>query len=168
MGARQAAVSSGGIVLVALVIAVGIVGIIVPLLPGILLVYAAIVVWAVIEHAVAAWVTLGVVTVLIGATTLIKYMWPMKRMRSADVGTMTLLAGAVLGIIGFFVIPIVGLVIGFVLGVYLAELANRHDQRVAWTSTKHALKGVALSVGVELTGALLATSAWAFGVYVTQ
>jgi len=168
MGARQAAVSSGGIVLVALVIAVGIVGIIVPVLPGILLVYAAIVVWAVIEHAVAAWVTLGVVTVLIGATTLIKYMWPMKRMRSADVGTMTLLAGAVLGIIGFFVIPIVGLVIGFVLGVYLAELANRHDQRVAWTSTKHALKGVALSVGVELTGALLATAAWAFGVYVTQ
>jgi len=168
MGARQAAVSSGGIVLVALVIAVGIVGIIVPLLPGILLVYAAIVVWAVIEHAVAAWVTLGVVTVLIGATTLIKYMWPMKRMRSADVGTMTLLAGAVLGVIGFFVIPIVGLVIGFVLGVYLAELANRHDQRVAWTSTKHALKGVALSVGVELTGALLATAAWAFGVYVTQ
>ena len=168
MGARQAAVSSGGIVLVALVIAVGIVGIIVPLLPGILLVYAAIVVWAVIEHAVAAWVTLGVVTVLIGATTLIKYMWPMKRMRSADVGTMTLLAGAVLGIIGFFVIRIVGLVIGFVLGVYLAELANRHDQRVAWTSTKHALKGVALSVGVELTGALLAAAAWAFGVYVTQ
>ena len=73
-----------------------------------------------------------------------------------------------LGIIGFFVIPVVGLVIGFVLGVYLAELANRRDQRVAWTSTKHALKGVALSVGVELAGALLATVAWAFGVYVTQ
>ena len=108
--------STGGIVLVALAIAVGIIGIIVPLLPGILLVYAAILVWAVVEHNVAAWVTLGVVTVLIGATTLIKYMWPMKRMRAADVGTGTLLAGAVLGIIGFFVIPIVGLVIGFVLG----------------------------------------------------
>ena len=62
----------------------------------------------------------------------------------------------------------VGLVIGFVLGVYLAELANRRDQRLAWTSTKHALKGVALSVGVELAGALLATVAWVFGVYVTQ
>ncbi len=94
-------------------------------------------------------------------------MWPMKRMRAADVGTKTLLAGAVLGIIGFFVIPVVGLVIGFVLGIYLAELANRKDQRLAWTSTKHALKGVALSVGVELSGALLATVAWAFGVYVT-
>jgi hypothetical protein len=59
-------------------------------------------------------------------------------------------------------------VIGFVLGVYIAELANRRDLRMAWTSTKHALKGVALSVGVELAGALLATVAWALGVYLTQ
>ena len=136
-----------------------------PLLPGILLVYGAILVWAVVEHNVTAWVTLGVVTVLIGVTTLIKYMWPTRRMRAADVGTGTLLIGAVLGIIGFFVIPVLGLVIGFVLGVYLAELANHRDQRLAWTSTKHALKGVALSVGVELAGALLATVAWVFGVY---
>jgi uncharacterized protein YqgC (DUF456 family) len=92
----------------------------------------------------------------------------MRRMRAADVGTSTLVAGAVLGVIGFFVIPVVGLVIGFVLGVYLAELVRRHDQRVAWTSTKHALKGVALSVGVELAGALLATMAWVAGVYLTQ
>lgn len=159
--------STGGIVLVALVIAVGLIGIVVPLLPGILLVYAAILVWALVEHNVTSWVTLAVVTVLIGATTLTKYMWPMKRMRAADVGTLTLLAGAVLGIVGFFVIPVVGLVIGFVLGVYLAELANRHDQRIAWVSTKHALKGVALSVGVELAGGLLATMAWVFGVYLT-
>ena len=61
-----------------------------------------------------------------------------------------------------------GLVIGFVLGVYLAELVNRRDQRLAWTSTKHAVKGVALSVGVELAGALLATIAWVVGVYLTQ
>ncbi|HEV7851179.1 MAG TPA: DUF456 domain-containing protein [Mycobacterium sp.] len=159
--------STGGIVLVALVIAVGLIGIVVPLLPGILLVYAAILVWALVEHNVTSWVTLAVVTVLIGVTTLTKYMWPMKRMRAADVGTLTLLAGAVLGIVGFFVIPVVGLVIGFVLGVYLAELANRHDQRIAWVSTKHALKGVALSVGVELAGALLATIAWVFGVYLS-
>jgi uncharacterized protein len=76
--------------------------------------------------------------------------------------------GAVLGIIGFFVIPVLGLVIGFVLGIYLAELARRRNQRAAWTSTVHALKGVVLSVGVELCGALLATAAWAVGVYLTQ
>jgi uncharacterized protein YqgC (DUF456 family) len=161
-------VSTVGIVLVALAIAVGLVGIVVPLIPGILLVFGAIAVWAVVENNVTAWVTLGVVAAMLAASTLIKYLWPMRRMRAADVGTSTLVAGAVLGIIGFFVIPVVGLVIGFVLGVYLAELARRQDQRVAWTSTKHALKGAALSVGVELTGALLATVAWVAGVYLTQ
>ncbi|KUH96191.1 DUF456 domain-containing protein [Mycobacterium sp. IS-1556] len=160
--------SAGGIVLVALAIAVGIVGIVVPLLPGTLLVFGAIAVWAVVENEPTAWVTFGAATVLLGAAMLIKYTWPMRRMRDADVRTWSLVAGGTLGIIGFFVIPVLGLPIGFVLGIYLAELANRHDQRVAWTSTKHALKGVALSVGVELAGALLATVIWVIGVYLTQ
>jgi len=140
----------------------------VPLLPGTLLVLGAIAVWAVVEQNVAAWVTLGVVAALLAASTLIKYLWPVRRMRAADVSTRSLAAGAVLGIIGFFVIPVLGLVIGFVLGVYLAELVNRRDHRVAWTSTVHALKGVALSVGVALCGALLATTAWVVGVYLTN
>ncbi len=159
---------TGGIIGVALAIAVGIIGIVVPLLPGTLLVLAAIAVWAIVENNLTAWVTLGVVTALIGVATLIKYTWPVKRMRAADVRTLSLVTGGVLGIIGFFVIPVIGLLIGFVLGVYLAELTTRKDQRLAWTSTKHAVKGVALSMGVELAGALLATVAWVFGVYLTQ
>jgi uncharacterized protein YqgC (DUF456 family) len=160
--------STGGVVLVALAIAVGLVGILLPLLPGTLLVFGAIAVWAVVENNATGWVTLGIVTALLGAALLIKYTWPVKRMRAAEVRTLSLVAGAVLGIIGFFVVPVLGLVIGFVLGIYLAELANRRDQRLAWTSTKHALKGVALSVGIEMAGALLATVAWFVGVYLTQ
>ena len=160
--------STGGIVLVALAIAVGLIGIIVPLLPGTLLVYAAIAVWAVLEHRPASWVVLGIVTVVIGASLLIKYLWPVRRMRAAEVSGVSLGAGAVLGVIGFFVIPVIGLVIGFVLGVYLAELVHRRDQRRAWASTVHAVKGVALSVGVELAGALIATAVWIVGLVLTQ
>ena len=163
--------STGGIVLVAVAVAVGLVGIVVPVLPGTLLVFGAIAVWAVLEsreHNVTAWVTLGVVAALLAISTLIKYLWPARRMRAADVSTWSLLAGAVLGIIGFFVVPVLGFLVGFVLGIYLAELTRRRDQRVAWRSTVQALKGVALSVGVELCGALLATAAWGVGVYLTQ
>lgn len=152
--------STAGIVLVALAIAIGLIGIIVPLIPGTLLVFAAIAVWAVVEHTLVSWVTLGVVTALVAASTAVKYLWPMRNMRRAEVGSWSLFAGAVLGIIGFFVIPVLGLVIGFVLGVYLAELMGRRDQRRAFASTWHAIKGVALSVGVELIGALLATVVW--------
>lgn len=152
------------IVLVALAILVGLAGIIVPLLPGVILVWAAIAVWAVLEHSLVSWITLGVVTAVIGSTTAIKYMWPAKRMRAADVSSWSLFAGGVLGVIGFFVVPVIGLVLGFVLGVYLAELYRHRDQRLAWTSTKHAMKGVGLSILVELTGAMLATGVWIVGV----
>jgi uncharacterized protein YqgC (DUF456 family) len=155
-----------GLILVGVAIAIGIVGIVIPLLPGTLLVFGAIAVWAFVEGTVAAWVTLAVVAVILGATVLVKYLWPARRMRDADVSTRSLVTGGVLGIIGFFVVPVLGLVLGFVLGVYLAELAHRHNQRLAWTSTVHAIKGVALSVGLELTGALLATVVWVVGVLV--
>jgi uncharacterized protein YqgC (DUF456 family) len=161
-------VSTGGIVLVGLAIAIGLVGVIVPLLPGTLLVYAAIAVWAAVEHTVVSWVVLGVVTVVLGASLLIKYLWPARRMRAAEVGRWTLTAGAVLGVIGFFVVPVVGLLLGFVLGVYLAELAARRNQRRAWAATVHALKAVALSVGVELAGGLIATAVWVAGLVLTQ
>lgn len=157
--------STGGQVLVAVAIAVGLVGILVPLLPGTLLVWAAIAVWAVAERSTAGWVVLGVASALLAAGVLVKYLWPARRMRAADVSTRTLLAGAVLGVVGFFVIPVAGLPVGFVLGVYLAELLARRDRRRAWAATVHAVKGVALSVGVELTAALLATAAWIVGVF---
>ena len=160
--------TTGGLILVAVAIAVGLVGVLVPLLPGTLLVYAAIAVWAFVEQNTVGWVVLGVVTAVLGASLLIKYLWPVKRMRAADVSPTTLAAGAVAGVIGFFVIPVLGLLVGFVLGVYLAELAHRRDQRRAWASTVHAVKGAALSVGVELAGGLLATAAWVVGVVLTQ
>ncbi|MCI4673883.1 DUF456 domain-containing protein [Candidatus Mycolicibacterium alkanivorans] len=160
--------STAGVVLVALAIAVGLVGIIVPLLPGTLLVYTAIGVWAVLEHTAVSWVVLGVVTAIIAASLLVKYGWPVRRMRAAEVSGWSLTAGAVLGVIGFFMIPVAGLILGFVLGVYLAELAARRDQRRAWASTVHAVKGAALSVGVELAGGLLATGVWVVGLVLSQ
>ncbi|MEV0671212.1 DUF456 domain-containing protein [Mycobacterium sp. NPDC050441] len=161
--------STLGVVLVALVIAIGLLGIVLPVLPGGgFLVFAAIAVWAIVERTTVSWVTLGVAAVFFVTAEVIKYVWPVRRMRAAEVGIWSLAAGGILGLIGFFVIPVIGLVIGFVAGVYLAELASRRDYRRAWTSTVHALKGVALSVGVELTGALLATVTWVTGLVIAS
>lgn len=160
--------TTGGLVLVAIAIAIGLAGIVFPLLPGTLLIWAAIAVWAFVEKATAAWIVLGVATALLGAGILVKYLWPARKMKAADVNGRTLAAGAVLGIVGFFVIPVAGLLIGFVLGVYLAEFAQRRDRRRAWAVTKHAVKGIALSVGVELAAALLATVVWIVGVVLTH
>lgn len=160
--------STFGLVCVALAIAVGLVGILVPLLPGTLLIFLAVLVWAIVEPQASAWIVLGIVTALLGASVAAKYLWPVQRMRAAEVGTWSVAAGAVLGVIGFFVVPVVGLALGFVLGIFLAELLARRNQRLAWASTVHAIKGVALAVGIELAGGLLAAATWLVGVLLIQ
>lgn len=158
--------STVGLLLVGLAIAIGLVGVVVPLLPGGLLVLAAITVWALFEQNATGWVALGICAALIVTAAVVKYVWPAKRMRAADVGTPILVFGAICGIVGFFVIPVIGLVIGFVGGVFVGELIKRRDLTRAWAATVFAVKGVLLSMGVEFTGALLAAAVWAGAVLI--
>jgi uncharacterized protein YqgC (DUF456 family) len=153
-------------VLVALGIAVGLVGVIVPVLPGSLLVLAAVLVWAWDVGTATAWVVFAVATTFLALGSVVKYVVPGRRLRDKEIPGSTLLLGGLLGIIGFFVIPVVGLLVGFVLGVYLSEL-RRLGHEAAWPATVHALKAVGLSILIELVASLLAAATWAVGVVVT-
>jgi uncharacterized protein YqgC (DUF456 family) len=157
---------SGVEVLVALAIAVGVVGVVVPVLPGSLLVLGAIVVWAVDLGTGTAWAVFGVAAIFLVLGAVVKYAVPGRRLKDVGIPGSTLLLGGVLGVVGFFVIPVVGLLIGFVLGVYLAEL-RRVGGSAAWPATVHALKAVGLSMLIEFTACLLAAATWAVGVVLT-
>jgi uncharacterized protein YqgC (DUF456 family) len=160
-------VTTLGTFLVGVAIAVGLVGIVLPILPGAFLVLAAIIVWCFIEGGTTAWLVAGLCVTLIVGSQVLKYAVPGKRLRTGGIPNSTLLVGAVLGIVGFFVIPIVGLVIGFVLGIYVAELARLDDRSEAWPSTLLALRAVGVSILIELAGGLLAAAVWAAGVVAT-
>lgn len=153
-------------VAVGIAILVGLVGIVLPVLPGSLLVLAAIFVWAVGRGDPVAWTVLAVAAALITLGTVVKYAVPGRRLKASGVPTSTLALGALAGLVGFFVVPVVGLVLGFVAGVYAAE-RRRLGPGAAWPSTKAALRAVGLSIAIELLAAVLATSAWVVGVVLT-
>jgi hypothetical protein len=157
---------SGLELLVALAIAVGLVGIVVPILPGSVLVLGAILVWAWQVGGATAWTVFGVAAVVLVMGSVVKYLVPNRRLKDAGIPASTQWVGAAFGVVGFFVIPVVGLFIGFVLGVYLAEY-HRLGARAAWPSTSHALKAVGLSILIELAAGVLATCVWVAGVVAT-
>jgi hypothetical protein len=157
---------SGVEVLVGVAIAVGVVGVVVPVLPGSLLIAAAVLVWAVTIGSATAWSVLAVVVTLLVAGAVVKYVVPGRRLARAGVPPSTLFAGSALGVVGFFVVPVVGLFLGFVLGVYLTEL-SRVGRADAWPATKQALAAAGLSMLIELTAAMLAAAAWVAGVVLT-
>ncbi|MEO5652359.1 MAG: DUF456 domain-containing protein [Marmoricola sp.] len=157
---------TGTELLVALAIAVGLVGIVIPGLPGSLLVLGAVLVWALDIATGTGWVVFAVAASFVALGSLAKYVVPGRRLKTAGIPTSTLLLGGLLGVVGFFVVPVIGLVLGFVLGVYLSELRRQGRER-AWPATVHALKAVGLSLLIELTSTLLASATWVVGVVVT-
>jgi uncharacterized protein YqgC (DUF456 family) len=152
--------------LVGLAIAVGVVGVLVPFVPGSGLVAVAILVWALVVDTTLGWVFAAVAGLLLGVGIAVKYAVPGRHLRAKGVPTRTLLIGAVLALVGFFVIPVVGLLVGFVLGVYLSEL-QRVGRRGAWPATKAAVKAVGLSMLIELTAAMAAAAVWLAGALAT-
>lgn len=158
--------NGAGEVLVGLVLLVGLVGVVVQVLPGGLLVLAAIAVWAVLTGTGPAWAVLTIAVVATVAAGVAKYILAGRHLRSAGVPTSTLVWGGVVGVVGFFVVPVVGLPLGFVLGVFLAELARVDNQRAAWTATVAALRATGITILVELAGALISVGAWLVAVLV--
>jgi len=150
-------------VVASLVILIGLAGIIVPVLPGSILIGAAIVGWAAFTGGEAAWVAAGIAVTLLVVATVVKFAVPHRRMRDAGVPRMTIVVGGILGIVGFFVIPGIGLFIGFLGGVWFAE-AGRLGASNAWPSTKSAVAAVGLSILIELAAGLLATVVFVGGV----
>lgn len=151
-------------VVVGLIMLVGLIGIAVPVLPGLLVVWAAVLVWASETQTTAAWVVFGIATTLALSGFLLQYLLPGRRMRQAGVTTSTTLAGAALAVMGFFVIPVIGAFLGFALGIYLAERIKLGAHDAAWPSTRHALKAIGLSMGIELLAGLAIASTWVIGV----
>jgi len=151
-------------VVASLVILVGLAGIIIPVLPGTILIGAAIVGWAAFTGGEAASLAAGLAIALLILGTVVRFAVPHKRLREAGVPKSTIIIGGVLGIIGFFAVPVVGLFVGFIGGVWLAE-ARRLGANNAGSSTKSALGAVGLSILIELAAGLMATAVFMGGVF---
>lgn len=152
-------------VLVAVLIAVGLVGVLIPMLPGSALVLIAVLIWAAVLGESGGWVVAGLATALLAIGVVVKYLVPGRRLQRTGIPNRTLLLGGALGILGFFVVPVVGLPLGFVLGIYLAE-AQRLGRDRAWPATVEALKAVGLGIAIELAFASLAALTWLLGAIV--
>jgi uncharacterized protein YqgC (DUF456 family) len=152
----------------AILIIVGIAGIVVPVIPGLLVAVLGVLLWAYQTGTTASWVVFGIVAVLYVTGVCLQYLVPGRRLKREGVGTGTLLLAVALGIVGFFVIPVIGGPIGFILGIYLVEHGRSRSSAQAWTRTKTALRAVLTSMGIELVAGLLIALTWVVGILLTR
>ncbi len=143
------------------VILIGIFGTIIPNIPGLLLSWAGVLVWALFsDTGPAKWWVLGVATLLALFGTVAKFLLPGRHLAKSGVPGLTIFIGTVLAIVGFFVVPFIGLFLGFVVGVYVAESVRLRGIGPAWPSAWKAIKAVGLSVLIEVGAGLFILASW--------
>ncbi len=149
-----------------LLIAVGIAGIVIPVLPGSILVIAALLVWALTVASVEGWVVFAIGTVLAGAGLSAGLVLTGRSLRQREIPGRSVTIGVLAGIVGLFVIPVVGLFVGFAVGLFASEYARQRTPGAALSSSVHALRATGLGILAELGLACLAATTWVIGVWV--
>jgi uncharacterized protein YqgC (DUF456 family) len=147
---------------------VGTIGIVVPVLPGLLVVWGATFVWGLAMQTTGGWVVFGVATAVYAVGVVTQFLVPGRRMKATGVDTRILAVALVVAVVGLFVIPVIGAPIGFVGAVYVLERLKHREHNRAWTATRQALHAVLLNIGIELLTALTIIAIWAVGVFLTR
>lgn len=154
-------------VVCALIMAVGLFGVVVQVLPGTLLILGAILLWATENQTALGWAVLAVAAIAIAVAWVGKYVLAGRGLKKAAVPNSSLVIGGLAGVVGFFAIPVIGLPLLFVVGIYVAEQIRLRDASLAWVSTKAALKATGITILVELAGAMVAVGVWVLAITTT-
>lgn len=151
----------------ALILAVvGVCGIVIPVLPGTITVAAGLLVWALAAPAPWGWVVAAVGWALLAVGATAQYLITGRRLRARDIPNRSVVIGLIAGVVGMVVIPFVGLFVGFIAGLFGAELVRVRDARAAASTSWAALKSVGLGMAVELACAVTALGVLLTGVLV--
>lgn len=146
---------------------VGVTGIVVPVIPGSVTILAGLLVWALLGGAgVVGWVVFGVGAALVLAGASAQYLITGRRLRARQIPNRSVVVGLLCGVVGLFVIPFVGLPVGFVVGLLGMEWLRVRNWREAASTSWAALKSVGLGMLVELGCALAAATTLLVGIVV--
>lgn len=154
-------------ILCGLAILVGVAGTVIPVLPGSILIALSLLSWAIWGGAGAGgWVVFGIGMVFVLAGMAASAVLTGRKLREHRIPNRSVVVGLILAVVGMFLIPVVGLFVGFAAGLLLSEYHRTRNFRTAGTTSWAALKATGLGILVEFGLACLAASTWLIGVWV--
>ncbi len=157
-----------GHVLIGLVMAIGLVGTLIPVLPGLVLIWFAGLAWVILdgpdtEH----WLLFALMSLFFIIGLILSIYLPAKS-ATGETPKWTLTAGAIFAICGFFLIPIVGAPLGFIFGIFLRILINTREFHRAIRMTAKSLRALGISAVLQCVCGVAICTTWAVGLLVVN
>lgn len=148
-------------IVTAIVMATGLIGTVIPFVPGLPLIWVAAFVYGLVEgFERTGIIAMALISILMVAGIATKYALAGRSARRSGAPTSTIFFASVLAFIGFFVIPIIGAVIGGIIGILLAERLRLGDWGTALSSTKAVTIALGVGVMLEIAAGLLMILCW--------
>lgn len=153
-------------VIVGALLLVAALGTIVPVLPGCILAIGALLLWAIVIGGWTGWLVFAIGALICGAGMLGSTILTGARLKQREIPNLSIGVGALAGLVGMFVIPVVGLFVGFILGLYGSEWLRLRDARQAVQASVVALTSVGIGILVEFLCVCLALGTWIVGMLI--
>lgn len=156
-------------VLCGVAILVGVAGTILPVLPGSILIGLSLLAWAMWGGAgTTGWVVFAIGLVFVLAGMAAAAILTGRKLKQHSIPSRSVAVGLVLGVAGMFLIPVVGLFVGFAAGLLLSELQRTRVLSSAVASSWAALKATGMGMLAEFGLACLSASTWVIGLWVAS
>ncbi len=143
---------------------IGLIGILVPILPGILLIWLTILAYAIVDGFQAIdWITFTLLTIFAIITGTADLWLSLLGAKTSGAAKRAMFLGAIGGVLGFFllgaVLPVVGNlfggIIGYAIGVLLGQYQKFQDWNVALKASIGGVVGWGIATVVQLAGGVL-------------
>lgn len=151
-------------VVAGLLLAVAAVGTVYPVLPGSPLAIVTLIAWAWVVGSSAAWIAAVIGALISGVGWSASAVLTGRKLRQHQIPKRSIVVAMAAAVVGMFLIPVVGLFVGFGSGLLVSEYVRRRDLRAALTSSAETLKATGIGVLVEFAMVCLAGSVWMIGV----
>jgi len=149
------------ILLVAVVMAVGLAGVVLPFVPGLPIIWGAALLYGIMTHfGSLGWTAMAAITLLAIVGIAASIVLPDRAGAAAGASPATRLFAGLLGLIGFFVVPVIGFPLFACLGVLIAQYRETDDWGTAVDSTVAVLKGFGVGILAELGAGLAMVFMW--------
>lgn len=148
-------------IVVGIVMVLGLMGVVLPVLPGLLLIWAAALFYGLmVGFGSIGWAVVGLLTVLAVAGMIKSVVIPRRAAVESGASGWAQLGAVVGGVVGFFVIPVFGLILGALAGLLAVEYMLKDDLDEALAAVRATAKGFGLSVVIDLILGMVMIVAW--------
>lgn len=143
---------------------IGVVGILIPIIPGMLLIWLSTLIFVIFTGfealSIAAFIVITLIAAITGTADFWLSAWGAQK---GGASKRSLFWGIVGSLAGTLALPLIGTIIGYALGILLSEYQQRADWQSALRASLGGVAGWGLATAVQLGGAIII-----IGVFISQ